>query len=353
MKTVHFVLFTCLLCCTFACDKSTDVASTGPDLGITVSPRSGPNYPPLESDFARGFDINNAGVISGTIRDEEGKNVVLKLSNHDTWLAEEEVSTVAIPTIRFAINDRGDIAGHKLIPGGVAPAIWMDGQAFEMDPLPGYEFGLVYDINTSGLIVGESLNGNYVTSTSTRATVFTIEEGPIDLGALGGSRGAALGVNDHGQIVGTAETAQGQLHAFLYEDGVMTDLGTLGGTTSNANRINNRGEIVGRSFLANGAIRAFHYTDGVMTDLGTLGGASSVALDINDNGEIIGFSRIATGQIHAFLYKDGIMQDLGTLGGLESWATGINNRGDITGYYTLPGNIVRAFLYRDGVMTTL
>jgi uncharacterized membrane protein len=37
----------------------------------------------------------------------------------------------------------------------------------------------------------------------------------IDLGTLGGSFSHAHGINERGEVVGTSETASGQLHAFL------------------------------------------------------------------------------------------------------------------------------------------
>jgi probable HAF family extracellular repeat protein len=57
----------------------------------------------------------------------------------------------------------------------------------------------------------------------------------------------AASINARGQVVGQSTTASGELHAFLWEDGVMHDLGTLGGDYSAALGINARGEIVGQS----------------------------------------------------------------------------------------------------------
>lgn len=306
-----------------------------------------------ESNFSRGFGINNSGVLAGSVRNTDGKVVAFMLKNNFSWFSDEEVSSNGLPEIRFSINDPGDVAGHKLVTGGIIPIVWKNGQAYELQPLAGQQYGEVYDINNSGQMVGESLNGNFVSPTTMKATLFSLDGPAIDLGTLGGPKASAAGINEDGDVVGVSDLANGQSHAFLYSEGVMYDLGTLGGTVSNANAINNNGEIVGRSTLANGAIRAFLYKEGVMYDLGTLGGAASVAFDINDKGDVVGFARVANGQAHAFLYKDGVMQDLGALGGTDSRAYGINNRGEIIGQYTKTDGTVHAFIYRDGQMYPL
>ena len=60
------------------------------------------------------------------------------------------------------------------------------------------------------------------------------------LGTLGGSVTYAYSINDAGQVVGEAYTAEGFTHAFITgPDGKgMRDLGTLGGTDSYARGIN-------------------------------------------------------------------------------------------------------------------
>jgi probable HAF family extracellular repeat protein len=306
-----------------------------------------------EANFSRGFGINNSGAITGAVRNTDGQIVAFVLKNNKTWFSNEEVSSNGLPEIRFSINDPGDVAGHRIVPGGIIPMLWKKGQAYDLQPLPGQQYGEVYDINNAGQMVGESLNGNFITPTTMRATLFSLDGNPVDLGTLGGAKASAAGINEDGDIVGFSDLASGQSHAFLYKDGVMHDLGTLGGTISNANAINNNGEIAGRSTLANGAIRGFLYKDGVMHDLGTLGGAASVAFDINDKGEIVGFSRISNGQARAFLYKDGMMHDLGALGGTDSRAISINNKGEIIGHYTKPDGSVHGFIYREGQMFPL
>jgi probable HAF family extracellular repeat protein len=75
----------------------------------------------------------------------------------------------------------------------------------------------------------------------------------IDLGTLGGSSSIGLGINNLGQVTGSATTAAGLGHAFLYRDGQMIDLNNvidpaLGVTLFNAQGINDEGQIVANSF---------------------------------------------------------------------------------------------------------
>ena len=351
MKTTLIVLVT--LFALTGCDNATLVESPAGSETVATLNLEKPSTS-LQPGTSRAFSINNSGAIAGSAINSGGRTVAFAMKNQSLWYSDEDARPNGLPEIKFAINDPGDIAGSRVNgASGITPMLWRHGQAYELQTVAGQQYGEVFAINNAGLMVGECLNGNFVTPTTMRATVFSLEGTPIDLGTLGGAKASAVGVNDRGDIVGLAETAAGQTHAFLYKDGVMQDLGTLGGTASNANAINNRGEIAGRSTLANGAIRGFLYRNGEMQDLGTLGGASSVAFDINDKGEVVGFSRVSNGEAHAFVYKNGTMYDLGTLGGIDSRAYGINNKGEIVGQYTKTDGSVHAFVYRDGQMLPL
>ncbi len=191
-----------------------------------------------------------------------------------------------------------------------------------------------------------------------------------DLGTLGGSASGALAINDHGDIVGWAETPAGKdgqhRHAILWRNGSMVDIGE-----GEANAINQIGQVVGR--LEN---KAFLYQNGKVQLLQTSEVNSgeeahneasnqdrSNAVAINDKGQIAGWTSGAHSviswvwqdrQVHCFpdaivmdinnkghlvgqwkshpgLYADGKWRDLGTLGGERGIASYINADDEVSG----------------------
>jgi probable HAF family extracellular repeat protein len=156
------------------------------------------------------------------------------------------------------------------------------------------------------------------------------------LGTLGGANSQAHDMNDHTQVVGVSNTADGNDHAFLWTAARgMEDLGTLGGRYSFALGISKTGKVVGQSETAAGTFEAFLWTrGGGMRSLGTLGGEAASAFSINTHREVVGASATAGSFITLpFLWtRASGMQPLPTLGGGSGSAFYLNEFGQIVGF---------------------
>ena len=122
-------------------------------------------------------------------------------------------------------------------------------------------------------------------------STYTIE----DLGTLGGNGSLANAINAEGQVVGSAQLANGTSHAVLWNPGQPgKDLGTLGGSTSTALGINVLGDVVGAADTATALGDPFEFpSGGSMTDLTNAPPQNSLATlltarGVSDTGVIVG-----------------------------------------------------------------
>lgn len=221
------------------------------------------------------------------------------------------------------INGAGQVVGYTHVNRTDPPHAFILRNGRMVDLGTGFGTGsssAAWDVNNNGWAVGQRARSQ---SGAERAVLW--QNGSIrDLGTLGGSsnqpfatESIAYGINDSGQIVGTALPRSGYpLHGFVWQSGVMRDLGTLGGNgeATVAQDIANTGQIVGSSQTASAETHAFAWSSGSMRDLGTLGGNYSGAFAVNELGHIVGGSRIpnapASNAGHAVLWRDGQVVDL-------------------------------------------
>jgi probable HAF family extracellular repeat protein len=155
---------------------------------------------------------------------------------------------------------------------------------------------------------------------------------------------------------------------FVWQNGVMTALSTLGGNNNGALGVNNRGEIVGAAETANQdptcvAPQVLDFEAVIWgPKLGQIrvlpvypGDSVATATAINDQGQVVGASGpcqlpsfLAFGR-HAVLWQDDTVIYLGGLGGLMfNAANAINNRGQVVGQSDLPGDTAtHAFFWQN------
>jgi probable HAF family extracellular repeat protein len=265
-------------------------------------------------------DISERGQVVGT--DQSVPRAFSWSDGQFTWLEPEGVESTA-----GAVNDGGQVVGSRgVLPTPLDVVAWQGGELVES---PAGPRGTPIDVNERGQV----LLGR---------TVWQIGAGITELGSLGAAndvRTQGMMINERGQVAGQAETAEGELHAFLWQHGRMQDLGTLGGSWSYVTQtevdtsrvLNERGHVVGHSETGEGRVHAFLWRDGEMVDLGTLGGYVSMAVAVNKHGQVVGYSETATGEWHAFLWQRGRMVDLGAAGPGNSSAVDINDHGQIIG----------------------
>jgi probable HAF family extracellular repeat protein len=200
---------------------------------------------------------------------------------------------------------------------------------------------------------------NMRTTVSRGRAVISIYGLNIDLGTLGKPGANSWinwgGINDRGEAVGMSETADLDPNgedicgfgtkltcvAFLWRDGHMSALPTLGGNNGQASAINNRGEAVGFAETANAdptcspvpADVPVLWEKGQAHALPLVGSdPDGFAFGINDRGQAVGYSGNCFFATHAVVWKNGSVAVLQDLGGTKSnVAFVISNRGQIGG----------------------
>jgi len=288
------------------------------------------------------YTVTNLGSPSGLSRaygiNERGEVIGVYDSTYP-FLYTPESGMLEIETIgglkgwALDINDSTEVVGYFEAEENKAFLWTEDGGMQELPNGDGYSAAIA--INNLGQIVGES---------DDHPVLWTEEGEKLNLGTLAG---AALDINNHGQIL--IHSQDDQAYVWTEEHG-MVPLETLGGEGSTARRINDRGEIVGWSQIESGEYHAFFLTEeNGIVDLGTLGGPQSIALSINNVNQVVGHSDITPADEHAFIWETTTgMQDVNDLIPPDSgWvllaAYDINDAGQIVGEGKINGQ-TRAFL---------
>jgi probable HAF family extracellular repeat protein len=220
---------------------------------------------PTGGFFSSAQDINDTGSIVGVAGMSGGTRAVLWDENgtHLLPLPSGYTSSTA-----QGINNSGAIAGTAdtgyPLPPPYPPSVavvWRDGVAHVLRPLVDGAAASASDINDAGQVIGNS--ATTAAPWLVRDAVLWNDDGPIDLGSLGGNFGLASAINADGVVAGyMTDPATNENHAFAWSSGALTLLDPLADDhLSVALGINAEGQIVGISAVTNGPLgRAVTWT---------------------------------------------------------------------------------------------
>jgi probable HAF family extracellular repeat protein len=237
------------------------------------------------------------------------------------------------------INDLGEAVGMSetadLDPNGedlcgfgthltCVPFLWRAGHMSSL-PTAGGNNGQASAINNRGDVVGfaETANAD-PTCPPTPIDVPVLWSGdnhhrahPLPLAGTDPD-GVAFGINEHGQAVGYSGNCIAATHAVTWQDNNISVLQDLGGTSSNiAYVINNHGQVAGQVRSADNTtyVAALWEADGSLTNLGVLpGDFAAFATGINDRGQVVGNNFDSDfNWSHGFIWQDGVMTDINAL----------------------------------------
>jgi probable HAF family extracellular repeat protein len=271
-------------------------------------------------------------------------------------VAAERYDVTTLPFIPFsstggeALSNSGVVVGGIANPdGSVSLAEWSKGVLTDLGVPPGLpsaEFNVprVFGINDSGAVVGTvhtaagELLSRWFIYERGRFTVLPLAD-PADLG------GAAVGINNRGDVVGYAHTSGNRVTGWLWSNGAYSRL-PVSGTSTTALGINSSGTIIGNRRLR--LIRRlltgqWGYTGerGYILSHGTTQYLDGFVYAINAQGEAAGGS-LSEGRAMAAVFKKGIAT---VILGLPSSAVGINSAASVVGSYQ-PDGYNRQHLFR-------
>lgn len=231
------------------------------------------------------------------------------------------------------INNAGQVAGYSVSTAVPVPQAFIDtGGSFS--PITGIFQPKPADLNNAGQVVGAAgtaqsgVSGFLWSPSGTQQ----ITAQPL------GTHVRAFGVNDDGTVVGVIDwTHPGE--GFVWQAGSMSTFQAPGAFITEAHGINNTGTIVGtadsQGFVDVGGQFSF-LSLGTITD----------PMAINSGGTIAGSYNDGT-HWHGFIDAGGQMSFIDSPGATDTWVTGINDAGTIVGYDSVNGAAPQGFIATD------
>jgi len=180
----------------------------------------------------------------------------------------------------------------------------------------------------------------------------------LDFPAQGVHATVAKGINDRGQVAGFYVLSGSDIHGFVWDGGTFTQIDAPDADITYLHGINNRGQVVGHSRKDLFALaRGFVWANGDFTFMDVPGvlivGQRDETMAINDGGQVVGsFQR--GGVDHGFLFGGRDVTQIDVSSSIATRATGINNRGQIVGAFRDAAQTGRGFLReKDGSITVI
>jgi probable HAF family extracellular repeat protein len=212
------------------------------------------------------------------------------------------------------INEQNYIVGHGFFPFGAPFRAFVMNRERKIRHLEtlGGSCSHAFAINERNEIVGSA----QVDGQETHATLWDEARGVRDLGTLGGISAVARDINNFGQVVGASHVNPGQPapryeRAFLWsEDGGMTNLGQPFEGWSRAVGINDHGIVLGCRQLGPAVLGFIWSRERGFVDIVGWGGRSFYPCAINGDGLVVGEGDDHDGKRRAFSWtlKGGLKQ---------------------------------------------
>jgi uncharacterized membrane protein len=184
------------------------------------------NLPPLPGfQRARTGDLNNRGQVVGTaFFGEQGELWQAVLWRQRRWKPDTVQPLPTLPGTEAsqaaAISRSGIPVGFSFLrPDSFRALVWKRGpggewEVLELEPPPGLTHAVATGVNSRGVIVGYAYNPNEITAEGDivqSAVLWTRRDGRysvVELEAPDGFQGRAAGINERGDVVGTAERTE-------------------------------------------------------------------------------------------------------------------------------------------------
>lgn len=208
---------------------------------------------------SRGWDIDEAGQVTGLSFTADGEEHAF------FWSA--KIGMVDLGTLGgdssepFDIGESGQVVGRSETAGGeTRPFLWTyNGGMKDLGTFGGGSNAMA--VNSSGQIAGWSEAPHPTYDFTPHAFVWTTEDGMVDIHEPGyfTSSPTVEGISEAGQVVGSRKefpASESVAFSWTKAEGIV-DLGTLGGSFSYANAVNEEGQIVGQAETNNGEGHAF------------------------------------------------------------------------------------------------